>query len=196
MRMTAEGTALVIVDVQRDFCEGGSLGVAGGEAVAAGITDLIEAAAEKGGYDLVVATRDWHVDPGAHFAGPGTEPDYVDSWPVHCRAGTDGADWHPDLHLPEGAVVVSKGERQAAYSGFEGHSDDGTRLADLLRDHDIGAVDVVGIATSYCVKATAVDSVKAGFRTRVLAPLTADVDPGATYSTLDRLRRVGVTIVG
>jgi nicotinamidase/pyrazinamidase len=196
MRMAPQRTALVIVDVQRDFCEGGSLGVAGGEAVAAGITDLLEAAAERGGYDLIVATRDWHVDPGPHFAAAGAEPDYVDSWPVHCQAGTGGADWHPDLHLPEGTVVVSKGERQAAYSGFEGRSEDGTALGEVLRRHTIAAVDIVGIATSYCVKATALDSVKAGFKTRVLAPLTADVDPGATYGTLERLRRAGVTIAG
>jgi nicotinamidase/pyrazinamidase len=196
MGMAAEGTALIVVDVQQDFCEGGSLAVGGGDAVAAGITDLIEAAAEQGGYDLVVATRDWHVDPGPHFAAPGTEPDYVDSWPVHCRAGTEGADWHPDLHLPDGTVVVSKGERQAAYSGFEGHTDDGTGLADLLRKRGIAAVDVTGIATSYCVKATALDAVRNGFRTRILAPLTADVDPAATHATLEKLRRAGVTIAG
>lgn len=196
MPMAAGRTALVIVDVQQDFCEGGSLGVAGGEAVAAGITDFLEAAAEKGGYDLIVASRDWHVEPGSHFAPPGTEPDYVDSWPVHCVAGSEGAAWHPDLHLPEGTVVVSKGEREGAYSGFEGNTDDGRTLEEVLRDHDIEGVDVVGIATSYCVRATALDSVKAGFRTRILAPLTTDVDPGATYRTLEKLRRAGVTIAG
>jgi nicotinamidase/pyrazinamidase len=194
--MAPQRTALLIVDVQRDFCEGGSLGVEGGEAAAAGITDLVEAAGERGGYDLVVATRDWHVDPGPHFVAPGANPDYVNSWPVHCRAGTEGAEFHPDLRLPDDVVVVTKGEQQAAYSGFEGHADDGMPLANVLRRHDITAVDVVGIATSYCVKATALDSVKAGFKTRVLAPLTADVDPGVTYATLESLRRAGVSIIG
>jgi nicotinamidase/pyrazinamidase len=186
--------ALLVVDVQRDFCEGGSLAVSGGEAAAAGISDLIEAAGDR--YRLVVATRDWHVDPGPHFAAVGSEPDYVDSWPVHCVAGTDGASFHPDLRLPSAAVVVSKGERQAAYSGFEGRTDDGLPLEAVLRQAGVTAVDVAGIATSYCVKATALDAVKAGFATRVLAPLTADVDPSATPTTLDRLAKRGVTIAG
>jgi nicotinamidase/pyrazinamidase len=186
-------TALLVVDVQRDFCEGGSLPVAGGEAVAADITDLIDAA--DGAFALVVASRDWHVDPGAHFAAAGAEPDFVNSWPVHCIAGTPGAEWQPDLRLPADAVVVSKGEHQAAYSGFDGHTEDGRMLADVLRQAGVEAVDVVGIATSYCVRATALDAVRAGFATRVLAPLTADVDPAASLATLDKLRRAGVAIV-
>lgn len=187
-------TALLVVDVQRDFCEGGSLPVPGGEAAASGISDLIEAS--NGAYSVVVATRDWHVDPGPHFAAPGQDPDYSDSWPVHCVAGTPGAEWHPDLRLPADAVVVSKGETVAAYSGFEGRCDDGRALADVLRDAGISAVDIVGIATSYCVKATALDAVKAGFRTRLLAPLTADVDAAQTPATLESLRRKGVKIAG
>jgi len=185
---------LIVVDVQRDFCEGGSLAVPGGEAAALAITDLIESAA--GAYAVVVATRDWHVDPGAHFAEEGTRPDFVDTWPVHCVAGTAGAEWHPELRLPESAVVVSKGEHAAAYSGFEGVAGDGRSLSDVLSDEGVSAVDVVGIATSYCVRATALDAVKAGLSTRVLAPLTADVDAAATPTTLDRLARHGVTIVG
>jgi nicotinamidase/pyrazinamidase len=192
--MAPTNAALIVVDVQRDFCEGGSLAVAGGEAVAAGISDLIDAAGDV--YRLVVATRDWHVDPGPHFAPAGEEPDFVRTWPVHCVAGTEGAGWHPDLRLPEGVVVVSKGEHEAAYSGFEGHDSGGRPLAEVLEDGGIDRVDVAGIATSYCVKATALDAVKAGFTTRVLAPLTADVDPAATYDTLERLRRKGVTIAG
>lgn len=187
-------TALLVVDVQRDFCEGGSLAVSGGEAVAAGITDLIEAS--NGAYSLVVATRDWHVDPGRHFAEPGHDPDYSESWPAHCVAGSTGAEFHPDLRLPADAVVVSKGETAAAYSGFEGRCDDGRPLVDVLREAGISAVDVVGIATSYCVKATALDAVKAGFRTRVLAPLTADVDAAQTPATLESLRGKGVKIAG
>ncbi|MGH9057570.1 MAG: isochorismatase family protein [Acidimicrobiales bacterium] len=186
--------ALVVVDVQRDFCEGGSLAVSGGEAAAAAISDLI--AAGGSAYAVVVATRDWHVDPGAHFAPPGAEPDYVDTWPRHCVAGTTGAEWHPDLRLPAGALVVSKGEHEAAFSGFEGRAEDGRPLAELLRQAGVGQVDVVGIATSYCVRATALDAAREGFATRVLAPLTADVDPAATPATLDAVRRAGVTVAG
>jgi nicotinamidase/pyrazinamidase len=192
--VNATRTALIVVDVQRDFCEGGSLAVPGGEAAAAGISDLIDAAG--GAYDLVVATRDWHVEPGSHFAAPGTEPDYDKTWPRHCIAGTPGAEWHPDLRLPPNVAVVSKGQRAAAFSGFEGRDEAGQTLADVLRAADVGRVDVVGIATSYCVKATALDAVKAGFSTRVLAPLTADVDPATTPRTLERLRKAGVAIAG
>lgn len=187
-------TALLVVDVQVDFCEGGSLAVGGGSAAAAGISDLIDAA--DGRYALIVATRDWHVDPGAHFAPAGAEPDYEKTWPPHCVAGTPGAGWHPDLRLPEDAVVVSKGERKAAFSGFEGRTADGRTLDEVLRAAGVDAVDVVGIATSYCVRATALDAIRSGYRTRVLAPLTADVDPAATLVTLDRLARKGVTVVG
>jgi nicotinamidase/pyrazinamidase len=187
-------TALLVVDVQRDFCEGGSLAVSGGEAVAAGVTDLMSAAGNA--YTLIVATRDWHIDPGDHFATEGSEPDYVESWPVHCVAGTPGAEWHPELHLPESAVVVSKGQHDAAFSGFEGVADDGRSLRKVLRDAGVDHVDVVGIATSFCVRATALDAVKAGFATRVLAPLTADVDPSATYGTLEALRASGIRIAG
>jgi nicotinamidase/pyrazinamidase len=192
--MVEPRTALIAVDVQRDFCEGGTLAVSGGDAVAAGISDLIEAAGTA--YVLVVATRDWHVDPGSHFAQPGTDPDFVHTWPVHCLADSAGAGWNPDFRIPPDAVIVSKGEYGAAFSGFEGHTGDGRSLGQVLRDDHVDAVDVVGIATSYCVRATALDAVKAGFATRVLAPLTADVDPANTYETLEALRRSGVAIAG
>jgi nicotinamidase/pyrazinamidase len=184
-------TALIIVDVQRDFCEGGSLAVAGGEAVAAGITDLLEAGGDA--YDLIVATRDWHVDPGSHFSD---HPDFVNSWPVHCVAGTEGAAWHGDLHLPDRTVVVSKGEHDAAYSGFEGRDHDGRGLAQVLEAGDVDRVDICGIATSYCVKATALDARRGGLHTRILAPLTTDVDPAATYATLQKLRKRKIVIAG
>jgi nicotinamidase/pyrazinamidase len=185
-------TALIVVDVQRDFCPGGSLAVAGGEAVAAGISDLIRRAGEQ--YDVIVATRDWHVDPGDHFTPAGVDPDYHDTWPRHCVAGTTGAEWHPNLHLPDRRVVVSKGERAAAYSGFEGHDPAGTALADRLRDAGVRSVDVVGIATSYCVRATALDAAQRGFATRVLTDLVADVDPAATTATWAELQTAGVTL--
>ncbi|MBV9660963.1 MAG: isochorismatase family protein [Acidimicrobiales bacterium] len=192
--MASGPTALIVVDVQRDFCEGGRLAVTGGEAVAAGISDLIEAAGDA--YALVIATRDWHVDPGAHFAPSGSPPDYVKSWPVHCVAGSEGAEWHPDLRLPPGAIVVSKGERAGAYSGFEGHTEGGEDLATVLKARGIERVDIAGIATSYCVRATAMDAIRAGFATRVLAPLTTDVDPAATPSTFTALVKAGVKIAG
>ncbi|HET9076863.1 MAG TPA: isochorismatase family protein [Acidimicrobiales bacterium] len=188
------GTALIVVDVQRDFCEGGSLAVPGGEAAAAGITDLIEAAGDL--YSVVVATRDWHVDPGRHFAPAGEEPDYQETWPEHCVADTEGAAWHPDLHLPDRTVVVSKGEKEAAYSGFEGRTPDGEQLGPFLRHHGVDRVDIVGIATSFCVRATALDALGEGFATRVLAPLTADVDAARTPATLDELARAGARIAG
>jgi nicotinamidase/pyrazinamidase len=192
--MPSGRTAVIVVDVQRDFCEGGSLAVNGGEAAAAGISNLISAAGDA--YALVVATRDWHLDPGAHFAAEGRPADFVTTWPVHCVVGTAGAQWHPDLHLPEEAVVISKGEHEAAFSGFEGHDGDGTPLSEVLAAHDIGSVDVAGIATSYCVKATALDAARFGFETRVLAPLTADVDAADTYSTLEELQKAGITVTG
>ncbi|HEX4865900.1 MAG TPA: isochorismatase family protein, partial [Acidimicrobiales bacterium] len=193
-RMASRKTALIVVDVQRDFCEGGSLAVNGGEAAAVAITDLIDSAG--GAYSMIVATRDWHVDPGDHFAQPGSVPDFSDTWPVHCVAGTTGAEWHQDLRLPESTVVVSKGEHAAAFSGFEGTTGNGRALPEVLREEGITGVDVVGIATSFCVKATGLDAVKAGFSTRVLAPLTADVDPAATPRTLDELAKAGVKIAG
>jgi nicotinamidase/pyrazinamidase len=186
-------TALIVVDVQRDFCEGGSLAVTGGASVAAGVTDLLARSPTR--YHLIVATRDWHVDPGAHFARSGADPDYRESWPRHCVAGSPGAQWHPDLILPDTAVVVSKGEHKAAYSGFQGHDDEGAALATRLRAAEVTAVDVVGIATSYCVRATALDAVHAGFHTRVLTDLVADVDPAATPDTLAELRAAGITLV-
>jgi nicotinamidase/pyrazinamidase len=186
-------TALIVVDVQRDFCEGGSLAVAGGGAVAAAIHELTASDAGRR-YPIVIATRDWHVEPGAHFAEPGVEPDYQTSWPAHCVAGTSGAEWHADLRLPDGAVVVSKGERAAAYSGFEGRDEEHRSLADLLRAAGVDSVDVAGLATSYCVRATALDAVKAGFATRVLTDLVADVDPAATPATWAELRAAGVRL--
>ena len=189
--MTA--TALIVVDVQRDFCEGGSLPVRGGASVASGVTAWL--AGQEAQYDLVVATRDWHIDPGGHFAPAGTVPDYATSWPRHCVAGSSGARWHPALVLPESAVVVSKGQTGAAFSGFEGRDEGGATLTDRLRAAKVTAVDVVGIATSYCVRATALDAVREGFTTRVLTTLVADVDPGATPGTLAELQAAGISMV-
>jgi nicotinamidase/pyrazinamidase len=181
------GRALIIVDVQNDFCEGGSLAVSGGSDVARAVSALVAEA----GYAHVVATRDFHRDPGDHFA---EHPDYLNSWPPHCVIGTSGADFHPDLELAPIEAVFSKGERAAAYSGFEGAADDGTPLADWLRGRDVDAVDVVGIATDYCVRATALDAVRAGFGTRVLLDLTAGVAEESTGTALGELQAAGVEL--
>jgi nicotinamidase/pyrazinamidase len=183
--------ALIIVDVQNDFCEGGSLAVAGGAAVAAAISDhLAEHAAD---YDFVVASRDLHVDPGHHFAA---EPDYYDTWPPHCVAGTSGASFHPSLDVAPVTAVFDKGAHSAAYSAFEGTTRDGTALGDWLRERGVDELDVVGIATDYCVRATALDSAATGLRTTVLLDLTAGVDPVTTSSALQQLRDAGVQVVG
>lgn len=186
--------ALVIVDVQNDFCEGGSLPVTGGAAVAARITEHVRA--RRGDYAAVVGTLDWHVDPGAHFA---EQPDYVDTWPAHCRAGQPGARSHPALDTSAVDAWFTKGEHAAAYSGFEGDTEDGGErvgLAAWLRDRGVDAVDVVGLATDHCVRATALDAAAEGFRTRVLLDLAAGVAPDTTAAALDQLRAAGVEVVG
>ena len=185
-------SALLIVDVQRDFCEGGSLAVAGGAQVAGAISDFVTSS--PGRWDLVVATRDWHEDPGDHFAPDGSPPDYRDTWPVHCRAGSVGAEFHPALRLPAGTVVVSKGAHSAAFSGFEGLDDAGRPLAAVLSAAGVDRVDVAGLATSYCVRATAADAVRAGLETRLVIDLCADVDPAHTPATLGALAAAGVEL--
>ncbi len=181
--------ALIIVDVQNDFCEGGSLAVAGGAAVARSISDRL---AGQHGYDHVVATKDFHIDPGAHFS---EHPDFVSSWPRHCVARTAGAEFHPDLDTAAVEAVFHKGAHAAAYSGFEGADDTETPLAAWLRTHDVDAVDVVGIATDYCVRATAADAAANGFATRVLLDLTAGVAPESTEEALTALRAAGVELI-
>jgi nicotinamidase/pyrazinamidase len=189
----AESRALVIVDVQNDFCEGGSLAVAGGAGVASRLTDFLES--HGGEYAAVVTTQDWHIEPGAHFS---ESPDFIDSWPPHCVAGTRGADFHPDLDVASVDAMFRKGQYAAAYSGFEGHlaqygdaeghSDDSQSLDGWLRAHHIDSVDVAGIATDYCVRATALDAARAGYRTRVLSRLTAGIadDLAPTYRDLEQ----------
>jgi nicotinamidase/pyrazinamidase len=181
--------ALIIVDVQNDFCEGGSLPVAGGTGVARDISAALAAGRD---WDHVVATKDHHVDPGAHFGDP---PDFVDSWPAHCVVGTGGVEFHPDLETKRVEAVFTKGEHAAAYSGFEGHSGS-IGLAAWLRMRDVSEVDVVGIATDHCVRATALDAAREGFATTVLLDLTAGVARETTDRALDQLREAGVALVG
>jgi nicotinamidase/pyrazinamidase len=194
-----QARALLVVDVQLDFCEGGSLGVAGGNQVATAIGNLLANGAH--GYTHVVATEDWHVDPGDHFSD---SPDYAATWPAHCRVGTDGAKLHPALAQAAASdhieAVFRKGAYAAAYSGFEGTTDgdDDTQvpLVAWLRERGVTAVDVVGIATDHCVRATAVDAVAEGFDTRVLLDLTAGVAPSTTTAALDEMRARGVQLLG
>lgn len=182
--------ALIVVDVQNDFCEGGSLAVTGGAAVAEAIDDLL---AEDHGYDVVIATRDHHIDPGAHFSA---DPDFVDTWPPHCVVGTRGAEFHPNLGFRDFAAIFDKGEYSAAYSGFEGadHSKDDISLEDFLNEHEVTSVDVCGIATDHCVKATALDAAGAGFETTVLLGLTAAVTPAGVDALVEEWSDAGIWV--
>lgn len=182
--------ALIIVDVQNDFCEGGSMGVTGGGAVAEGISAMLREGADR--WDHIVATKDYHIDPGDHFHDL---PDFVDSWPPHCRVGTYGAEFHPELDTDRIEAVFTKGEYSAAYSGFEG-SAGSIDLAAWLRMHDVDEVDVVGIATDHCVRATALDAAAEGFATNVLLGLTAGVAAETTERALAQLREAGVALTG
>jgi nicotinamidase/pyrazinamidase len=180
---------LIVTDVQNDFCEGGSLEVRGGAEVA----EAISRYALRHAYDHVVATRDYHVSPGAHFAA---EPDFVDSWPAHCVVGTPGADFHPALDTSKVEEIFSKGTYTAAYSGFEAFTDDGTDLIDWLRARDVEALDIVGIATDHCVRATALDGVRNGFAVQVLLDLTAGVARETTDAALAQMAHAGVKLTG
>jgi nicotinamidase/pyrazinamidase len=184
--------ALVIADVQNDFCEGGSLAVTGGAAVARALSAYLTGPG-SGRYDLVVATQDFHIDPGGHFSA---HPDFADSWPPHCVAGTTGAQFHPDLDTSRVEEVFRKGQYAAAYSGFEGHCPSGQSLGDWLRDAAVTDIDVAGIATDYCVRATAADAAAAGFTTSVLLDLTAGIAAASIAAAVDALQAAGVTVAG
>lgn len=183
-------TALIIVDVQNDFCENGSLAVAGGAEVATKIANLLRTT----NFNKVVTTQDWHINPGNHWSNT---PDYVDTWPVHCVAEQAGADYHPNLK-PVLALTeitrVFKGQYEAAYSGFEGVTEDNRKLADILHADDVTKVVVVGIATDHCVFATARDAVAAGFDVSVIEDLTAGVDANRSVEKLWELQQMGVTV--
>jgi nicotinamidase/pyrazinamidase len=184
---------LLVVDVQSDFCEGGALGVAGGTQVAARITDFI--AAQASDYAAIVASKDWHDadnDNGGHFAPEGEAPNFVTTWPVHCVAGTTGAEYHPELTLPDHTLHVKKGQGVPSYSMFEGRSDDGQSVEEILRSVGVTEVDVVGIATDHCVRASALDARGAGFQVRVLNDLIAAVSPDTERSARTEMIEAGV----
>lgn len=182
--------ALVVVDVQPTFCEGGALAVAGGDAVARRVADYVAAHRER--YDLVVTTQDWHVDPGDHFSD---DPDFVDTWPPHGVAGSVEAELHPALADLAADASVKKGAYVAAYSGFEGTDDEGRSLQQILSTAGITAVDVVGIAESHCVKATALDAVTLGLQARVLTDLTVPVTAEQGVQARVSLAHAGVELV-
>ncbi len=185
--------ALIIVDVQKDFCEGGSLAVAGGADLVPAINDYL---ARQSGYQHVVATKDFHIDPGEHFSD---HPDYVTSWPPHCIAGTAGTDFFPGLDTSAIEAVFRKGAYGPGYSGFQGVDDNDTPLLEWLLQRGVDEVDVIGIATDHCVRHTAEDAARAGLATRVLLDLTAaaaaDPSPGFEEA-LAAMRGAGVELVG
>jgi nicotinamidase/pyrazinamidase len=186
--------ALIVVDVQNDFCPGGSLAVTNGDDVAQEITEWASAFADD--YELIVATQDWH--PTGEFDHFSENPDFETTWPPHCVQNTEGAELHHDLKLPVSRTrYVRKGQTSAAYSGFEGtdilsHN----TLDQLLKYYEIEAVDVVGLALDYCVKATALDAVALGYATSVLLPLTAGVGSLSTGRALEALEASGVALEG
>ena len=201
--------ALIIVDVQNDFCEGGSLAVAGGAELASEISELLENATD---FDFIVATQDWHVDPGSHFS---ETPDFVKSWPVHCLAGARGAALHRNLDTEDIDAYFRKGKYDAAYSGFDGllapedevavgereanqsadeHAEDPVSLDEWLRENDVEDVVVVGIATEHCVRATALDAVNAGYNTTVLRDYIAGIDQDAANEALEELEDAGIEV--
>ena len=186
--------ALFIIDVQNDFTEGGALGVIGGNGVAAGITELVRA--NPGRYDHVFASRDWHDgsnDNGGHFATD-DDPDYIDTWPVHCVSGTPGAEYNPAIDESLIDVHVRKGQGKPAYSIFEGTTDAGTTVAETLDALGVTEIDVAGIATDYCVRASALDALATGRSVRVLTGLIAGVAATSSAAALDELAAAGAEL--
>ena len=184
--------ALLIVDVQNDFTEGGALACVGGAATASAITEFVRS--NRDDYAVILASRDWHdvdSDNGGHFAA---EPDWVDSWPAHCVAGTPGAEYHPSLDSSLVDEHLLKGQGAPAYSAFEGITTDGRGIRDIIAERGIDALDVVGIATDYCVRASALDAIAAGLDVTVRANLCVGVDPAGSVKALGEMARAGVKI--
>ncbi|MDP9093884.1 MAG: isochorismatase family protein [Actinomycetota bacterium] len=181
-------SAVIVVDVQNDFCEGGSLAVPGGAAVARAVSLRLA----RADFDHAVATRDHHIDPGSHFS---QQPDYATTWPVHCVVGTAGVELHPDLDTSRIVAVFDKGEYAAAYSGFEAAAS-GVGLHEWLRGRDVTALEIIGIATDHCVRATALDAARLGFETTVRLDLTAGVAAASVDAAVSELRQAGVRLEG
>lgn len=186
--------ALFIIDVQNDFTEGGALGVQGGASVAVRVSELLAAHPEA--YRWVFASRDWHDidgDNGGHFARD-TTPDFTNTWPVHCVAGTEGAEYHPSLSLPEGTIHIRKGQGEPGYSIFDGVSEDGEKTGEMLTAHGVTDVDVVGLATDFCVRASVLDALEHGQHVRVFTDLIAGVSPEASEAALAEMAHMGAVL--
>jgi nicotinamidase/pyrazinamidase len=188
--------ALFVIDVQNDFCEGGALACEGGAAVARKISEYLQR--HKSDYDFVIASRDWHTPGdanGGHFPSDGTAPDYLSTWPLHCIANTKGAEYHPNLDQQLIDIHIRKGQGAPGYSIYEGVTESGETFADLLMRLQVESVDVVGIATDYCVRASALDSAKHNLDVRVISSLTAGVSPASVEKSIDELVDAGVVVV-
>lgn len=179
--------ALIVVDVQPTFCEGGALGVSGGNDIAVRIADFVNKHRDQ--YTLIATTQDWHIEPGDHFSDT---PDFIDTWPPHGVAGTEEAELHPALEVLDIDVSVKKGQYAAAYSGFEGTAPNGDSLAEVLRDAAIEEIDVVGLAESHCVKATALDALQMGLKVRVFSDLTVPVSEDQGVTAREEMSNAGV----
>ena len=187
--------ALLVIDVQRDFCEGGALACKGGAAVAAKITEYLSS--NKPDYDFVIASRDWHTPNSlnsGHFPESGANPDFVNTWPLHCIADTEGAEYHENLAVDLIDIHIKKGQNANGYSIFEGVDDSGQSFPELLENLAIDQVDVVGIATDYCVRASSLDSAKHGLQVRVITSLTAGVNPVSIEKAIDEMVDAGVKV--
>ena len=185
--------ALFIVDVQNDFTEHGALGVEGGDEVAARINRFVAAHARD--YEIIVASRDWHDadnDNGGHFS---SEPDFIDTWPPHCVAGTFGAEYEEVFDTSVVTHHLKKGQGKPAYSLFEGVADDETTASQLLERHGIIDIDVVGLATDYCVRASALDAIEYGRHVRVFTDLVAGVHPLSSEKALAEIAHAGAELV-
>lgn len=184
--------ALLVIDVQNDFTEGGSLAVKGGNVTATAIADYVRG--RRGHYSLVIASRDWHSstgDNGGHFAA---KPDRVSTWPPHCVQGTTGAAYNPAIETSLIDVQIYKGDGVPAYSAFEGQTPGGATLDAVLAKAGVSHIDIVGIATDHCVRATALDGLKAGYAVTVLSNLCVGVSPDSSIAAIREMADAGIVI--
>ncbi|MEI6622623.1 MAG: isochorismatase family protein [Actinomycetes bacterium] len=190
-------SALIIVDIQLDFCEGGALPVAGGHAVAERIADYVRSHHDQ--FALVITTRDWHQgdnDNGGHFAEPGTLPNYRTTWPVHCVQDTDGARYAPAIAAISDLIdaEILNGQGEPGYSGFSGANTDERTLDQVLTDTHITEVAMAGLATDFSVRATAVDAIGRGYRSVVLLDLCEGISDAGVLAAIKELLDAGVVV--
>ena len=187
--------ALLVIDVQVDFCEGGALACSGGAAVAKAITNHI--GSHGAHYDHVIASRDWHTPNSlnsGHFPPEGVAPDFETTWPLHCIAGESGAEYHENLDASLIDLHVKKGQDANGYSIFDGTDESGRNFETLVQELGITQVDVVGIATDYCVRASSLDAKKHGLSVRVITSLTAGVSALSTEAAIDEMVDAGIEV--